>query len=65
MKKKKRHFSQARLDMYLADHYNTLHVTIVSLTLGVAGVVASSLLAGPSSSILDAHQGVFYILWGR
>ena len=55
---------RARLDTYLADHYNTLHVTIVSLTLGVAGVVASSLLAGPSSPIFDAYQGVFYILWG-
>jgi hypothetical protein len=34
-----------RQDMYLVNHYMGIHVTIVSVALGVAGVAAASLLA--------------------
>jgi len=52
-----------RQDMYLANHYTTLHVTVVGLALGVAGVVASSLLAGTPSPNFDAYQSALYVLW--
>jgi hypothetical protein len=52
-----------RQDMYLANHYTTLHVTVVGLALGVASAAAASLLAGTPSPSFDGYQPTFYLLW--
>jgi hypothetical protein len=51
-----------RHDMYLADHYLSTHVTIVSLAFGAASVAVASLLAGPKPEFV-AYQPIFYMLW--
>jgi hypothetical protein len=50
-----------RHDTYLTNHYISLHVTIVSLALGVAGFAAASLIA--PSSRFHGYQVVFCVLW--
>jgi hypothetical protein len=52
-----------RRDMYLANQYISLHVTAVSLSLGVAAVVAGSLMAGGTSDALGEYKVVIWLLW--
>jgi len=50
-----------RHDSLLPDHYVGLHVTVVSVVLGVAGIAAASLLT--PSSLARGYQPLFWILW--
>jgi hypothetical protein len=51
-----------RYDSYLIDHYLSLHVTIVSVTLAVAGIGAAALLA-PSAQH-GKYQLLLWAMWG-
>ncbi|GAA0955228.1 hypothetical protein GCM10009554_62520 [Kribbella koreensis] len=48
----------ARYGGYLANHYLGLHVTVVSVALGVAGLVAAGLLAG-----MKEPSGLAWLYW--
>ncbi|HEV3172941.1 MAG TPA: hypothetical protein VGZ32_21525 [Actinocrinis sp.] len=50
-----------RYDTYLIDHYLSVGVTVVSVTLAVAGIDAAALL---TSSALGRYQLLFWVLWG-
>lgn len=50
-----------RYDSYLIDHYLSLHVTIVSVTLAVAGISAAALLA-PSAQH-GKYQLLLWAMW--
>lgn len=52
-----------RQESYLSSHYLSMHATVVSLALGVAAVVAGSLVAGSPSPKFDGYQPIFYVLW--
>lgn len=49
-----------RLDKYMTNHYLDLHVAVLSVTLGVAGLVAASLLTNHE---LGSYRPVFGMLW--
>ena len=51
---------QHRLDKFMTNHYLDLHVAVLSVTLGVAGLVAASLLTNHE---LGAYRPVFGMLW--
>jgi hypothetical protein len=51
---------QRRLDKYITNHYLDLHVAVLSVTLGVAGLVAAGLLTNHE---LGAYRPVFGMLW--
>lgn len=50
-----------RYDTYLADHYLSVHMTVVSLALGVAGLAAASLIA--PSPRFGGDQIALWALW--
>lgn len=50
-----------RHDTYLADHYLSIHMMVVTLALGVAGLAAVDLIT-PSAKY-DGDQGVLWVLW--
>ena len=50
-----------RYDSYLTDHYLSVHVTIVSVALAVAGLGAAALL---TSSEPGGFQLLSWALWG-
>jgi hypothetical protein len=50
-----------RYDMYLANHYTTVHMTVVSLALGIGGVTAATLIA--PSPRFHGYQVAFWLLW--
>lgn len=54
------HIAQ-RQDGYLVNHYMGLHVTIVSVALGIAGVAAASLLT--ARQVPPEHRLLFGSLW--
>jgi hypothetical protein len=51
----------ARYGSYLTSHYLDLHVTVVSVALGVAGLAAASLIAGTKD--LDGLAFVYWMMW--
>jgi hypothetical protein len=50
-----------RQGTYLVDHYIGLHVTVVSVALGIAGVAAASILAAPNLSL--ERRLLLAVLW--
>ncbi len=50
-----------RQDAYLTAHYTSLHVTVVSLALGMAGVSAASLLSPAASA--EGQPVLLWLLW--
>ncbi|WP_157979533.1 hypothetical protein [Kribbella monticola] len=51
----------SRYGSYLTSHYLDLHVTVVSVALGVAGLAAASLLAGTAD--LHGWAFVYWMMW--
>jgi hypothetical protein len=53
---------ERRLESYYGDHQVGIHVTLLSVALGVAGISAASLLSNGASS--RGHLPMFWLLWG-
>jgi hypothetical protein len=49
-----------RMSTYLINHYLALHVTVVSVALGVAGIAAASLVGDAQ---LGVYRPLFWIMW--